>query len=268
MDGADAGQVCSLEEESSSIGRHRDATFQVQDTGISRLHARIFKDAGVHWIEDLESRNGTFVQSERVERSRLEDGDWIQLGPRVSFRYVRTDQKQEQLLRQLYESSTRDGLTGAFNRRHFNKRLDEEVAFATRHGSSLALLILDLDHFKKVNDTYGHPAGDAVLRHVSAIISQRLRGEDVFARFGGEEFAVLLRSVSVRGAAKVAERLRATVATSPVYFDGNAIAVSMSVGCASLECLRAHEGSGLVDVADQRLYKAKQSGRNRVTAGD
>ena len=185
MDGVSAGQVETLGDAPLTIGRHPSNVVTVHDGGISRQHARIVHKRDTHVIEDLGSRNGTYVQGRRVTSATLNDSDWIQLGPRVSFRYSITDAKQERLLRQLYESSTRDALTGAYNRQYFGERLRTEVAYAVRHSTNVSLVLFDLDHFKRVNDNYGHLAGDAVLRSVAATVGARLRAEDVFARYGG-----------------------------------------------------------------------------------
>lgn len=171
-------------------------------------------------------------------------------------------------MRKLYESSTRDALTGAYNRRHFEDRLRAEIAFAVRHATDLGLLLFDLDHFKRVNDTFGHPAGDEVLRHVSAIALKTLRAEDVFSRFGGEEFAVLMRGSSTRGGVRLADRLREALVQSVAEHEGRRIPITLSAGCAALSCCKTPSAEELVAVADRRLYLAKQGGRNRVVASD
>jgi diguanylate cyclase (GGDEF)-like protein len=219
-------------------------------------------------IEDLDSRNGTFVGGSAITRKRLSDGDSIQLGPRVGLRYSLTDANQEELLQRLYESSTRDALTGAYNRKHFEERLSAEVAYGLRHNVDTSLILIDIDHFKRINDTHGHQTGDAVLRQVAATAARRLRTEDVLARFGGEEFAVILRGTSRLGAGLVAERLRAVIAALPAIVDGKPIPVTISAGCASLECCSERSGHELISVADRRLYRAKNGGRNRVVASD
>jgi diguanylate cyclase (GGDEF)-like protein len=268
MDGVSAGLVVSMTQMPFSLGRHPTNQLAVDDDSISRFHARFSVENGEYYVEDLGSRNGTFVQGKRVTRSIVHDDDWVQLGARVSFRFALTDVRQEGLLRKLYESSTRDALTGAYNRRHFEDRLRAEIAFAVRHATDCGLLLLDLDHFKRVNDTYGHPAGDEVLRHLSRIAGRTLRTEDVFARFGGEEFAVILRGSSTRGAARLAERLREALSLHKVSFENREIPVTLSAGCAALSCCQKPSPEDLVAVADRRLYRAKQSGRNRVVAED
>jgi two-component system cell cycle response regulator len=268
MDGVGAGQVLSVAQIPFSMGRHPTNQLPIDDDSISRFHARFTRENGEYYVEDLGSRNGTFVQGKRVARVAIKDDDWVQLGARVSFRFALTDSRQEGLLRKLYESSTRDALTGAYNRRHFEDRLRAEIAFAVRHATDCGLLLLDLDHFKRVNDTHGHPAGDEVLRHLTNIAGSTLRTEDVFARFGGEEFAVILRGASTRGAGRLAERLREALAQQHASHQGREIPATVSVGCAALSCCTKPTAEELVAVADRRLYRAKQAGRNRVVASD
>jgi diguanylate cyclase (GGDEF)-like protein len=170
------------------------------------------------------------------------------------------------LLRQLYESSTRDALTGAHNRVHFDERLRTELAYAVRHGTALSLALFDIDHFKRVNDTHGHLAGDQVLRHVARIAARQLRAEDMFARYGGEEFAVILRGIDLSGCVRVAERLRSTIEVLPTGFEKRVIPVTISVGCAMFDDAPERRGESLVARADSRLYAAKRTGRNRVVS--
>lgn len=268
MDGTQAGQLRSLDAAVCTVGRHQDNDFSVSDYGVSRHHARILRDAEGHLIEDVGSRNGTYVQGRRITRHRLRDGDWVQLGPRVTFRYSVTDERQEELLRQLFELSTRDALTGAYNRQYLEERLRSEIAYAIRHQVGMSLVLLDLDHFKHINDTCGHQAGDHVLRSIAMALSSRLRAEDVFARYGGEEFIVLLRGTDLDGAVHVAERIRTAVEKLRISFGELTLQISISAGCASLACCRKPTGVELISVADRRLYAAKHTGRNRIVACD
>ena len=268
MDGTEAGQVHSIDRESIQIGRHPTTDISIPDASVSRVHARIFQLDGDYYIEDLGSRNGTFVEGERVDQRAIEDGQSVRLGSRATYRFSILDEKQETLLRQLFESSKRDALTGIYNRKHFEERLQAEMAYAQRHETLVGLVLFDLDHFKNVNDAYGHPGGDAVLRHVTAIVSRKLRTEDIFSRVGGEEFAVIVRGSSLRQVARVGERLRVAVSTGPAHFEGKQIPVSISVGCATTECTGSHSGQRLVEIADRRLYRAKQAGRDRVVSTD
>ena len=268
MDGVGAGQVLSISQTPFTMGRHATNQLPIDDDSISRFHARFVCEDGKYFVEDLGSRNGSFLQGKRITRAEIKDDDWVQLGARVAFRFTLTDSRQEGLLRKLYESSTRDALTGAYNRRHFEDRLRAEIAFAVRHATDCALILLDLDHFKHVNDTYGHPAGDEILRHLGGIATRALRTEDVFARFGGEEFAVILRGASTRGAGRLAERLREALNQQHAVYEGQEIAVTLSAGCAALSCCATPAPDEVIAIADRRLYAAKQAGRNRVVASD
>jgi two-component system, cell cycle response regulator len=268
MDGVLAGQVLVLGRNPFRIGRHPKNDLRTDDCGISRFHACIEWENDAHTIEDLDTRNGTYVGSAAVTRVKLADGDSIQLGPRVCFRYSLTDASQEELLQRLYESSTRDALTGIHNRKHFEECLSAEIAYALRHHTDVALVLFDIDHFKRINDCHGHQTGDAVLRQIATTARRRLRPEDVLARFGGEEFVAILRGTTQLGAGLVAERLRAQVGALPAIVNGKPIPVTVSAGCASLECCTEPTAHELVAAADRRLYRAKQMGRNRVVAAD
>jgi diguanylate cyclase (GGDEF)-like protein len=158
-----------------------------------------------------------------------------------------------------------DGLTGACNHRHFSVLLAKEAARAVTTGLPVALVMVDIDHFKRVNDTHGHPAGDAALRHIVGLLVRRVRRSDVVARYGGEEFAVLLPGSDAPAAARLAEGLRADIAGSPLQLEGAgpALSLSASFGVAAIPA-NAADGRGLLEAADRALYRAKESGRDRV----
>jgi len=159
-----------------------------------------------------------------------------------------------------------DPLTGAYNRRYFDQRLHEEAERARRSGQALCCMVLDVDHFKQINDVYGHAAGDAVLREMTQHIKAQLRTSDVMARYGGEEFAVLLTQTDIEAAHVIAERIRQTVArTRFVVADGTDLAVTVSMGVATLDAdLQGASAATLVAAADTAMYRAKNGGRNRV----
>jgi diguanylate cyclase (GGDEF)-like protein len=265
--GPDVGRVVSLPPgEQRTFGRSEECTEVFNDGGLSRSHARVIWLAGTHMVEDLGSTNGTFVNDERVtEPKPLRDGDRIQLGSNIAFRYSLVTEEEETNLRRVYEASTRDGLTGVFTRKHLEERLDAEIAFAVRHHAPLSVIMLDVDHFKRINDTYGHPGGDAVLRNLGALLVQGLRTEDIAGRYGGEEFMVVLRNITISDGVLAAERLRRVIESTSVAFDGRIITHTSSMGVASIACVGATADRGqLVRVADQRLYLAKERGRNCV----
>ncbi|HEY4013953.1 MAG TPA: GGDEF domain-containing protein [Polyangiaceae bacterium] len=263
--GGSVGEMFPLRQDEAIIGRARDATIRFEDDGMSRKHACL-RCAGKHVeISDLGSANGTFVNGEPVTGWRaLVEGDKISVGSITVLKFTYNDELDEAFQRHMFDASFRDALTKAYNKKYLMERLDKELAFAWRHGTALSLILLDVDHFKRVNDTFGHPAGDAVLVNLAAIVFGALRKEDVFARYGGEEFAIICRGVDLAGAADVAERLRELVAQTHAVHEGRDLAVTASFGIAScLEC-GAKTVAELVASADAALYAAKRGGRNRV----
>ena len=249
------------------VGRGLDADLRVQDTGISRRHARFLPDAGQVVVEDLGSTNGTFVNGHRVGgRHVLADADKLQFGTSTVLRFQLQDPTDEAFQRQMFELASRDVLTGALNRRYFLERLDAEIAHATRCGSPLSLVMFDVDHFKHVNDTLGHPAGDRILRGVAAAAAATLRHDDVLARYGGEEFAILMRSADLPSAVGLAERLRQAVEAATFDDERATARVTISLGVATLPPVAEPAAQALLAAADAALYRAKRSGRNRVEA--
>ena len=266
--GVNAGQIFSIDQLEVVIGRVAEAAVRIDSVGVSRRHARILRTGPAAFaIEDLGSTNGVFVNGARVDRAELVPGDQVQVGPDVILRLTRVDAAQESLARRLFDASTRDGLTGAWSRKYFMGRLDAEVAYAERHAVSIGLLLFDLDHFKKVNDTHGHVAGDAVLRSVGMVVARLLRTEDVFARYGGEEFALLVRGVTPESARRLAERVRKAVASARVPWESGNLRVTLSAGLALLGEEGTAGAQDLIALADRRLYRAKDEGRDRVVTG-
>jgi two-component system cell cycle response regulator len=253
--------------EETVIGRGKEAQVRIDDAGASRAHARVIQvAAGGYVVEDLSSTNGTFVDGERIERAELESGDRISIGPNVVVSFAIVAAQAEHVARQLYESSVRDPLTRTYNRRYLVERLASEFAYARRHKTQLSLIILDLDHFKRVNDTHGHLAGDEVLRDVAALVQRLVRAEDVFARFGGEEFVLLLRGIEHANVGRFAERVRASVERLEMPYEAASLRVTVSLGYAStVELPDAQlDAQSLLRLADERLYEAKTAGRNQV----
>jgi two-component system cell cycle response regulator len=262
--GHNAGSIITLDRNETVLGRASECDVHIEDLGASRRHARILRmPDGSFTLEDLGSRNGTTVHGLPIQAHSLDDGDRVGLGPSVFMRFAYTDQSEEDLLRRLYSSSIRDALTGALNRTHLLERLSSEIAFARRHRAPLSLLFLDLDHFKRVNDTRGHLAGDYVLRESCALIKSTLRAEDIFARYGGEEFVIVARGIDVDHALRFAERVRLVVEAASFSNEGQVIRVTVSIGVASLSCCAGSASvRDLVKLADSRLYEAKRRGRN------
>jgi two-component system cell cycle response regulator len=261
--GPQAGAVYTLES-NTVVGRSSECDVRIDHLGVSRRHAVISQLEGSDFIiEDLGSRNGTTVRGIATTRSRLVNGDRIGIGSSIYFRFSLADEAEQRLLRRQYESSIIDDLTGATNRRHLDERLSGEIAYSKRHESELALLLFDIDHFKAINDGFGHPAGDLVLRRLGEAVRQTLRVEDVFARYGGEEFAILVRGIDGPHAMALAERIRALVARTTFHSDGHDLHITVSLGVANAsQCGRDLTPERLIAEADRALYRAKSDGRN------
>ena len=270
MAGAELGRVIPLKEGSLTLGRSEECDARIDDQSLSRIHAQIVRVVGNWMFADKGSTNGSAINDRRVEQpTRLADGDRIRLGATTTLRFALVDEAEELALRAVYEATTRDALTGASNRKHLEERLDAELAYAVRHRTALSVVLVDVDHFKKVNDGHGHLAGDAVLKNVAATLARGIRTEDAVARYGGEEFVVIARGITVEEAHVMAERLRQLVAGSPTVHDGREIAVTVSAGVASLSCCgERRDKATLLGLSDARLYRAKQTGRNKVVSQD
>jgi diguanylate cyclase (GGDEF)-like protein len=269
--GQHLGEIFPIEGE-IIIGRDPDAQLRLhEDEGVSRRHARVTKVADGALLADLGSQNGTWVDGERVQQHLLKEGMKIRVGQTSVLKFARYDAVEEKAQRQLLESALRDGLTRAFNRRYFMQRLGAEIRFAERHHQPLALLMIDIDHFKRINDSHGHQLGDEVLRTLVSVLHETLRAEDVLARLGGEELAVLVRGVSRDSALVLGERLRRVVETIALKHDDKPLPLTVSIGISLFPIPDGAEGvpaeqSGdkLVELANAALLRAKNSGRNRV----
>jgi diguanylate cyclase (GGDEF)-like protein len=255
-----------LEKEEQTIGRSDDSEIRIEDDAASRSHARLLvKDRRVTLI-DLDSTNGTLVNEKAVRELELRDGDLVQIGETI-FKFLAGGNVETKYHQEMYKMTTVDGLTQAYNRRYFMEAFEREVQRTRRYRRELCLAMIDIDHFKNVNDTWGHLAGDHVLRETARIVADSIRHEDIFGRYGGEEFALLLPEVGLAGALQVCERLRTRLGEAPVVFGRDQISVTASFGLASTEALGEEYGVlDLIHLADSKLYEAKELGRNRVVA--
>ena len=262
--GDEAGKMLRIDEE-LTIGRSPKSTVVFTGDGVSRYHARFFRQGAATLVEDLGSTNGTLVNGVRLTGPvPLSDGDKIQIGASFLLKFSLQDALEQSFQQQLYEAALRDPLTKVYNRRAMTDRLETELSHVARHGSPLAVMLFDLDHFKRVNDTFGHLAGDHVLRTFAALVSTMTRREDFFARYGGEEFAMIGRSTTLEHPTQHREPIRAATAREPVSFEGRAIPITVSIGVAAAwpGCTMAE----ILGAADAALYAAKNGGRNRVVA--
>ncbi|NUN51540.1 MAG: GGDEF domain-containing protein [Planctomycetaceae bacterium] len=261
------GRVIRVDDDGVTIGRGENADFVLDDPGLSWSHARIFRQGGQVWVEDLGSTNGTFVGDRRIrEPTVVGDGARIGLGGHTVLKLSLADELEEESARRLYDSTVKDALTSVHNRRYLVERLATEISFAQRHSDTVAVLLVDLDHFKQINDTHGHHVGDAVLRVVAAAMQRVLRPEDLLARFGGDEFVIVARSVTDENAHILAERLRAHIAGLSLPLEGSQH-ITVSIGMAVAGPQHAYPApDALLAAADTAMYEAKHQGRNRVVA--
>ncbi len=266
LTGAATGHIHKLTRGLTLLGRAPQVEVKLPDEGVSRTHARVRVETNQMWLEDLESRNGTFLNGLRLtEPIALQEGDKIQIGRTTILRFAFHDELDESFHENLMSSALRDPLTKLFNKRYLMDRLDSELKFAKRHETSLSLLMLDIDHFKVFNDTHGHLAGDAVLANLASVLVRAVRNEDVVARFGGEELAVVLRSIPLDAAAALGERLRKTVEQTITEHNDHDLQATISVGVAGFPSTKAETVEQLIEAADQALYRAKHAGRNYVS---
>ena len=261
--GPDLGKRLQLGTAPFEIGRSAGNDLFLDQESISRHHARIAFDGKQYWVSDLNSTNGTFVNDEPVHEKRLGDGDQIRVG-RSILKFMTGENIEVHYHEEIYRLMTVDGLTQAFNRRYFDEALEREFNRSKRYQRALSLIMMDIDHFKQVNDTHGHLAGDGLLRQLAGAVKPRLRAQDIFGRTGGEEFGILLPEIGLEGATTTAEKVRGIVEATPVRFDQQLLRCTVSLGVATLE--DDATPSDLYKRADDRLYEAKQAGRNRVVA--
>jgi diguanylate cyclase (GGDEF)-like protein len=260
--GPELGKRAALGQGNFEIGRSSRSDLPIDQESISRHHARISFDGQRHVIEDLGSTNGTFVNDTTVGRQPLKDGDQIKVG-RSILKYMSGENIESNYHEEIYRLMTMDALTQTHNRRYFQEALEREFNRSMRYRRALSLILFDIDHFKQINDTYGHVAGDSVLRQLALVLKPRLRQQDVFARVGGEEFAVLLPEVELNGSRVAAEKIRKIAEAARFVVDTREFGCTVSVGVTTFEP-SVTTANGFYDLADKNLYAAKNGGRNRV----
>jgi len=266
------GRRHALDKPEVVLGRSDAAAIQVDHESVSREHARVTVLGGTCRIADLRSTNGTWVNDKRVEDTELRDGDLVRVGQTV-FKYLTGTNIEAKYHEAIYLLSTTDGLTGAANKSSFLDILERELRRANRYGRRLSLAIFDIDLFKKVNDTWGHLAGDYVLRELGRLVGDHVRRVDTFARYGGEEFALILPEIDRDGARTTCEKLRTLISEHTFTYDGAVLAITVSFGLATVDLGPSTvksdpppDAARVIAAADCKLYEAKASGRNRVCA--
>ena len=260
--GDDLGKKVPLGQGTVIIGRSSKCDIQVDQESVSRNHAKMRYTGKFFTIRDLGSTNGTYVNDELVDESNLRDGDQVKIG-RTIFKFLAGGNLEAQYHEEIYRLMTVDGLTQVHNRRYFLEALEREISRCHRYGRALTLVMFDIDHFKAINDTYGHLAGDAVLRQLCQVVKAKIRREDLLARYGGEEFGILLPEIDWDNARTTADKIRRLVEKTPFRFEDTRIPVTISLGVAecTTECKDPNE---LIKLSDEYLYEAKNTGRNKV----
>ncbi len=261
--GKDIGRKYPLDKVQTTIGRGPDNGMVCDMDNVSRTHCKIYAGAGGSYIEDMGSTNGTFVNDEELTaRRKLCNGDFIKVGG-VIFKYIDGDNIEQLYYEEIYRMAIIDGLTQIYNKRYFMEFIDREMARCQRYNRSLTLIMFDLDHFKKINDEFGHLAGDYVLKRLAnGIHAKNIRKEECFSRYGGEEFAIVLPDTPKQNGAILAEKIRVMVQETKFEFETNNIPVTISMGVSEMQ--KGDTVDAFIQRADGKLYEGKQGGRNRV----
>ena len=259
------GTIFDLTAMEITAGRDPNNVIPLDFHGISRFHFKIVGgEEGTHRIVDAGSKNGTYLNNQKIEQEQLlNKGDTIKIGP-IALKYLPQGDPERLTYDKLQHQANTDGLTGCFNKTYFNNRIDLEVKRSKLSGNPLSLLVFDLDHFKKLNDTHGHDAGDFALKEVSGLIrDQGVREGDIFARYGGEEFVILLPGTTLKQGFDIAENLRKLLEQHQFVYEGKQLEVSASVGVADYR-EGVLSGTDLFKRADEAVYKSKEGGRNQT----
>ena len=261
--GAAIGEKIPLRQNRVVIGRLSDVEICLDDSMVSRRHAELaIGPDGRAVIRDLGSRNGTFCNERRVTEEVLHDGDLIRIGG-TALKYLEADSVEHLYVSVMADRAAQDGLTGLFNKRTFQDHLRRAFSRCRNLHEPLSVILVDVDFFKRINDQWGHPVGDYVLKEIAVRLKDGFRPTDLFARWGGEELGLILPYTNGKEAAAVAERMRAGVASPPFVFEGRTIEVTISLGVAEM-VESVEDADALVARADRALYVAKEQGRDRV----
>ncbi len=258
-----SGSLIPLTFRRVTIGRDEDCTIEISDDFMSRTHAILELTDSGYMLTDNQSRNGTFVNDQRITSHLLRPGDQIRVGNHI-YKFLSADHVEAQYHEAVYEMMTVDALTGIYNRRYFEDAFRREVLRSQRHGRSLALLTFDIDLFKSINDQHGHLVGDEILKALCTRVRTRVRGDEIVARVGGEEFAIVLVETTKANARQIAQTLCELIASSPLLPHYPDLRVTISVGGTFTHGLEAISDQDMIARADQQMYQAKGAGRNCV----
>ncbi len=262
--GTNLGKRYVLDQKEMTLGRAPTVDIVVNEQSVSRTHAQCLLQGEEVYVSDLGSSNGTFINDKKLAGKQvLRDGDIIRIG-NIVFKFFAQGNVENVFHDKIYRMATIDGGTNTFNKKYLLEAIESEFKFSRAYGRPLSLIYFDLDFFKKVNDTYGHGVGDGILRDTASLVKSVVRKDDIFCRYGGEEFVILLPSTDAKTAYELAERIRATFEQHRFEIQGHVIKQTLSMGVSQLNAKMNSTESFLED-ADKKLYQSKQNGRNRVT---
>ena len=261
--GHELGKKYRLGDDGVIIGRSSKSDIRIDEESVSRNHCRIKRTGNkAITIRDLGSTNGTYVNDRQRDEVVLRDGDLVKVG-RTIFKFLSGGNIENAYHEEIYRLMTVDGLTQVFNKRYFLESIEREISRSRRYGRDLSLIMFDIDHFKPINDSYGHLAGDAVLKQLCQVVHGKIRREDLLCRYGGEEFSILLPEIDNFNARLTAEKIRRLVERTDFTFEDTRIPVTISLGVATIQS-EAVDPETFIKMADEQLYLAKNTGRNRV----
>ncbi len=262
--GGSIGQKFDVTDEETFMGRDENNSVVFSQADVSRRHAKVVMKKGDFVLVDLDSTNGTYVNDEPVAMRHLSNGDLVRVGGMI-LKFLKGDNIERLYHEEIYQMTITDGLTRLANKRCMWDFLHRELSRARRHERPLSVIMMDLDHFKLVNDQYGHLAGDFVLQQLAQVVGRNIRKEELFSRYGGEEFVIVLPECHAEGCKIAADKIRMLVQGALFEFGDITIPVTISIGCASLN--DGIDGAeSFIEMADSNLYKAKNMGRNTVVA--
>ena len=261
--GPSMGSRYTLGEAPLVIGRASDCDIRINDHSVSRRHARIQPGADGYYAVDLQSTNGTYINDIPASMYKLRDGDYLRVGNCI-YRFLMGGNVETEYHEEVYRLTIIDALTEIHNKRYLMEFLDRELARSSRHNRPLSLIMLDIDRFKSINDQFGHLGGDFALRELAVRIKGNVRKEELFARYGGEEFTAVLPETPLDGALIVADRILKVVNQAPFMFEDKTFPVTISAGVVSTQGEAGITPTELVRRSDEKLYQAKERGRNQV----
>ena len=263
--GRDLGKQYALSKEEIVIGRGADNDIVLDMDNVSRRHAKVVNRKEGFYVEDLGSTNGSYVNDEEVSTRQLLNGELIKIGGAI-LKFLQGGNIEALFHEEIYRMTIVDGLTQVHNKRYFLEFMDREMARCARYNRPLALILFDIDHFKKINDVHGHLAGDFVLKRLAELVARHIRKEEAFARYGGEEFAVIMPETTGERARIFVEKIRRMVEVTEFVYEDRSIGVTVSLGISEMGPHR--DPHAFIKAADEKLYLAKDNGRNRVEGGE